>query len=81
VDGRWKMFAYYMQKAFNPVLPSPYKNYNGDVVIELVSDQLQDYSGQMRVRVFSLNSMTPLIDESTFIQGVGTIIFSDKLTF
>jgi len=65
VNGRWKMLANYMKRTFHPVLPSPYKDANGNVIIELVSDSLTPVSGPMTVRLFNLESMTPIFQQST----------------
>jgi hypothetical protein len=64
------MFASYMKRLFNPILPSPYKDSNGDVAIELISDAMVDFSSLMRVRVFSLNSITPIMDSSIRVETV-----------
>lgn len=64
------MFANYIQRSFNPILPSAYKEINGDVVIELVSDMFGNFSGEMRVRVFTLDSMTPVMDLSVPVETV-----------
>jgi hypothetical protein len=56
------MWANYAKRAFHPILPSPYKVANGDVIVKLVSDAVQDYSGELRVRVFNLSSFTPVLD-------------------
>jgi beta-mannosidase len=64
ITGRWRMFHYYARKAFAPVLASPYKAENGDIVTEIISDAREEFVGLMRVRVVKVNSTTPLIDES-----------------
>lgn len=70
INGRWKMFANYIKRAFHPVLPSPFKDTNGDVAIELISDRLADFGGQMRVRVLNLSSFVPVFDESVPVRTV-----------
>jgi len=69
-NGRWKMFAYYAKRAFSPILPSSYKAANGDIIIELISDSMQDYQGSLNVKVFKLDSMTPLIERQVPVQAV-----------
>lgn len=57
------MYAYFAQRGFSPVLASPYKDTNEDVAIEVISDSVQQYRGSLRVRIFKLNSLTPIFDE------------------
>jgi len=65
VNGRWKMLANYMKRVFHPVLPSPFKDAAGNVIIELVSDSPAEVTGQMTVRLFNLDSMTPLFQQTS----------------
>lgn len=64
------MYAYFAQRAFSPVLASPYKDTNEDVAIEVISDAVQQYKGSLRVRIFKLNSLTPIFDEEKSITAV-----------
>jgi hypothetical protein len=68
------MFHYYAQRAFAPVLASPYKDMNGDIVVEVISDAREDLIGVMRVRVVRADSLTPLIDENVPVLAVCEII-------
>ncbi len=68
------MFASYMKRLFNPILPSPYKDSNGDVVVELISDALEQFDGDMSVRVYKFDSMSPLFGLDIPITGVCTYI-------
>ncbi|XP_037028038.1 beta-mannosidase-like [Bradysia coprophila] len=63
INGRWKMYAYFAQRAFSPVLASPYKDTNEDVAVEVISDSVQRYTGSLRVRIFKLDSLSPVFDE------------------
>ncbi|KAJ6635884.1 Beta-mannosidase, partial [Pseudolycoriella hygida] len=64
INGRWKMYAYFAQRGFSPVLASPYKDLNDDLVVEVISDSVQQYKGSLRVRIFKLNSLSPIFDEA-----------------
>lgn len=64
------MFAYYIQRAFSPILASPYKQDNGDVSVDLISDRVAPFAGEMRFRVFNLASLTPLIDLRAGVETV-----------
>lgn len=64
------MYAYFAQRAFSPVLASPYKDVNEEVAVEVISDSLQQYRGSLRVRVFKLNSLSPVFDEELNITAV-----------
>lgn len=57
------MYAYVAQKAFSPILASPYKDTNGDAVVEVISDTFQQYKGSLRVRIFKLNSLSPIFEQ------------------
>ncbi|ODN02454.1 Beta-mannosidase [Orchesella cincta] len=59
INGRWKIFQYYAVNFFSPVLASPYRERNGDVVIELISDSQKTFSGLLRVQIFKLNRLMP----------------------
>jgi len=69
INGRWKMYAYFAQRAFSPVLASPYRETNGDVVVEVISDYPKQYQGFLRVRVFKLSSLSPIFDEEVGISA------------
>jgi len=69
-NGRWKMQHYYAKMFFNPILPSPYLNDKGDVVVEFISDSLEQVFKQMRVRVFKTDSMVPLIEVEKSVTAV-----------
>lgn len=64
------MYAYFAQRAFSPILASPYKDTNEDVVVEVISDSVQQYRGSLRVRIFKLSSMTPVFDEQLTLTAV-----------
>lgn len=64
------MFAYFAQRAFSPVLASPYRESNGDVVVEIISDTPRQYRGSLRVRVFKLSSFAPVFDEEVEVTAV-----------
>lgn len=64
------MYAYFAQRAFSPILASPYRDTNGDVVVEVISDALQQYRGSLRVRIFKLSSLSPIFDEETSVTAV-----------
>lgn len=64
------MLAYYMQNVFNPILPSPYKEQSGDVVIELASDAFKNFNGTMIVQVYRFDSMRPAIERKVSVWGV-----------
>jgi len=67
--GRWKMFAYYIRRSLAPILPSPYVDADGNVIIELISDMREDFAGDMRVRVLKTDSLTPLIDRNISVSA------------
>jgi beta-mannosidase len=69
-NGRWKMHHYYAKTFFAPYLPSPYRERNGDVVIELISDTREQLFKQMRVRVFKTDSMVALIEDRNSVTAV-----------
>ncbi|CAL8069236.1 unnamed protein product [Orchesella dallaii] len=62
IKGRWKIFMYYAVNFFSPVLASPYRESNGDVVIELISDSQNEFTGLLRVQIFKLSSLTPVYE-------------------
>lgn len=64
------MYAYFAQRAFSPVLASPYKDTNGDVVVEVISDSVQQYRGSLRVQIFKLNSLYPYFSEEFNVTAV-----------
>lgn len=64
------MYAYFAQRAFSPVLASPYKDINGDVAVEVISDSVQQYIGSLRVRIFKLNSLSPVFNEEFNVTAV-----------
>lgn len=66
------MYAYFAQRAFSPVLASPYKDINEDVVVEVISDSLQKYRGSLRVQIFKLNSLSPVFNEEFNVTAVST---------
>jgi len=66
------MYAYFAQRAFSPILASPYKESNGDVVVEVISDSPRQYRGSLRVRVFKLGSLSPIFDQEMNITAVST---------
>lgn len=64
------MYAYFAQRAFSPVLASPYKDTNEDLVVEVISDTLQQYRGSLRVQIFKLNSLEPVFSEEFNVTAV-----------
>lgn len=64
------MYAYFAQRAFSPVLASPYKETNGDVVVEVISDNPQQCKTSLRVQIFKLSSFVPVFDEQVEITAV-----------
>lgn len=64
------MYAYFAQRAFSPILASPYKESNGDVVVEVISDALRQYIGSLRIRVFKLTSLSPIFDQELNVTAV-----------
>lgn len=64
------MYAYFAQRAFSPILASPYRDANGDVVVEVISDTLRKYSGSLRVRIFKLSSLSPIFDQEMSVTAV-----------
>lgn len=81
INGRWKMYAYFAQRAFSPVLASPYRDNNGDVAVEVISDSVRQYIGSVRVRIFKLSSLSPIVDEKISVTAVSyiSIIFSSTI--
>jgi len=69
IYGRWKMLHYYARNFLAPVLVSPYQLKNEDVSVELISDHVALKNGSLRVRLFELRSMTPLLDYSVPVQS------------
>jgi len=69
INGRWKMYAYFAQRAFSPVLASPYKDTNGDVVVEVISESFQQYKSSLRVRIYKLSSLSPILDDEVAVNG------------
>ncbi|CAL8069239.1 unnamed protein product [Orchesella dallaii] len=67
--GRWKLQMYYAVKFFAPVLASPYLNADGDVVVELISDNPQRFSGNLKVQVFRLSSLDAVLDEEVHVEA------------
>jgi beta-mannosidase len=65
ISGRWKMLAYYARRAMSPILPSPYKDSEGNIVIELISDSPETLEGEMTVRIFKLDSLVPVETTAT----------------
>lgn len=61
---------YYALKFFAPILPSPYKATNGDVVIELISDLPRSFTGTLKTQIFRLNSTTPAYTHEDVVQAV-----------
>lgn len=64
------MYAYFAQKAFSPVLASPYKDTNGDVAVEVISESFQKYRSSLRVRIFKLSSLSPIFDQQVEVNAV-----------
>jgi len=62
ITGRWKMTHYYAQNFLAPVLASSYVNSEGDAVVELISDAVNPFAGNLRVRLFKLKSFEPILD-------------------
>lgn len=67
------MYAYFAQKAFSPVLASPYKDTNEEVAVEVISDSLQQYLGSLRVRIFKLSSLSPVFDVELNVTAVSIL--------
>lgn len=62
---------YYALKFFSPVLASPYRDINGDVVVELISDlPFLRVSGVLTVQIFKLHDMTPIYSAETAVYAV-----------
>jgi len=72
-NGRWKMLHYYAKLFFSPVLPSPFVDTNGDVIVELISDYEGKFSGILRVRVFKTNSMNALFELEKNVAAVSCL--------
>lgn len=64
------MYAYFAQRAFSPVLASPYKDINEEVAVEVISDAVQQHRGSLRVRIFKLSSLSPIFDEELGVTAV-----------
>lgn len=64
------MYAYFAQRGFSPVLASPFRDNNGDVVVEVISDTVLQYLGTLRVRIFKLGSLAPIFDEEMSVTAV-----------
>ncbi len=64
------MYAYFAQRAFSPILASPYRDTNGDVVVEVISDSLRQYSGSLRVRIFKLSSLSAIYRQEISVTAV-----------
>lgn len=64
------MYAYFAQRGFSPVLASPYRDNNGDVVVEVISDAIRQYVGSLRVRIFKLDSLNPIFDREVSVTAV-----------
>ncbi|CAG7729602.1 unnamed protein product [Allacma fusca] len=65
-NGRWKLLHYYAQNFFAPVIVSPYKAYDSNgredgVNVDIVSDLVAPVTRNLSVKVFRLNSLTPLM--------------------
>lgn len=80
-SGRWKLQMYYALKFFAPILPSPYKATNGDVVIELISDLPRSFTGTLKTQIFRLNSTTPAYTQQDVVQAVNEKQNYTKFTF
>ncbi|CAL8069241.1 unnamed protein product [Orchesella dallaii] len=68
-NGRWKLQMYYALKFFAPVLASPYVERNGDVVVELISDSPRNFSGELKVQIFKLKSLTPVFGQDVKVKA------------
>jgi beta-mannosidase len=58
IDGRWKMLHYYAKNFLAPVLASPFQanDTSGDIIVEIISDATENFSGLLTVQLFALNS-------------------------
>ncbi|KAJ6642485.1 Beta-mannosidase, partial [Pseudolycoriella hygida] len=48
---------------------SPYKDTNGDVVVEVISESLQQYKSSLRVRIYNMGSLSPILDDEVAVSG------------
>jgi hypothetical protein len=73
------MLAYYARRAMSPILPSPYKDSEGNIVIELISDSPETLEGEMTVRIFKLDSLVPVETTATPVSAV-SMTLKDEIT-
>ncbi|CAG7825645.1 unnamed protein product [Allacma fusca] len=66
-NGRWKMLHYYARNFFAPVILSPFINQKGEVEVYTISDSKDRIQALLRVRLFQLDSLTPLKDYEILI--------------
>jgi len=66
------MNHYYAKNFFSPVLASIYQTdrRTGDIVIEIMSDDILEYSGTLNVKLFRVDSTTSLMDATMDVTAV-----------
>jgi beta-mannosidase len=79
-NGRWKLLHYYAQNFFAPLIASPYKVYDSEgreagVNVDVVSDLVAPVNEDLTVKVFRLDSLTPVLSTTgrVSVSGLGTI--------
>jgi hypothetical protein len=68
--GRWKPLHYYAKNFFAPIITSPFETGEGSVTVYLVSDQIEAFDGDLRVRLFKLDHMIPILDYKVPVRAV-----------
>ena len=58
-NGRWKMLHYFAKDFFAPILVSPYMTATGDLMVDLISDKLENLQCMLTVYVYKWNSVSP----------------------
>jgi beta-mannosidase len=64
--GRWKALQYYARRFFNDILVSPHQE-NGGVAVYVVSDRTTPVTGDLRLRVLTLDG-NPVLENKQTVQ-------------